>query len=104
MTAESKPHKCVFTVILVLSIHCLTRSREQGEREGLPTKLLSFCQQIASGMSFLVDRGCVVTSLTTKCVLLSEKDVCKVSTQTVCVCVCLCVCVCVCVCVREQGL
>ena len=51
---------------------------ERGTRNSLPTKLLSYCQQIACGMSFLVERGCVVSSLATRHILLSEEDVCKV--------------------------
>ena len=54
------------------------RLGERGVRESLPTTLLSYCQQIAAGMAFLVDRGCIVSTLATKYILLSEEDVCKV--------------------------
>ena len=56
-----------------------TRLGEEGVRESLPTTLLTYCQQIATGMAFLVDRGCVVSTLATKYILVSEGDVCKVN-------------------------
>ena len=67
--------------MFTLAVYCINvhiRALDSRERECLPTKLLSYCQQIACGMSFLVERGCVVSRLATRYVLLSEKDVCKV--------------------------
>lgn len=54
------------------------RLGEKGVRESLPTTLLSYCQQVATGMAFLVERGCVVSTLATKYILVSEEDICKV--------------------------
>ena len=43
-----------------------------------PSTLLSFCQQIASGMKFLSDRKFVHRYLMAQCIYLTENGVCKV--------------------------
>ena len=58
------------------------RNREMAAGDQVPAKLLSFCRQVASGMTYLAGRGFVHRDLAARNILVSDMEVCKVRSSS----------------------